>query len=40
MMNKNMKELIYEIVDEAQFLEVHKDFAQNILCGFASSSVL
>jgi propionyl-CoA carboxylase beta chain len=32
----DMKELIIEIVDEGHFLEVQKDFAKNILCGFAS----
>ena len=31
----DMHEVIDGIVDEASFLEVHKDFAGNILCGFA-----
>ncbi|MBD66757.1 MAG: methylmalonyl-CoA carboxyltransferase [Halobacteriovoraceae bacterium] len=30
----DMKELIIEIVDEKHFLEVQKDFAKNIICGF------
>lgn len=32
----DMKELIMEIVDDKHFLEVQKDFAKNIICGFAS----
>lgn len=32
----DMKELICEIVDDKQFLEVQKNYAQNIICGFAS----
>lgn len=32
----DMKEIIYEIVDDSQFLEVHKDYAKNIIVGFAS----
>ncbi|MFZ4712736.1 MAG: acyl-CoA carboxylase subunit beta [Bacteriovoracaceae bacterium] len=32
----DMKEIIFEIVDDSHFLEVQKDFAKNILCGFAS----
>lgn len=32
----DMKELIVEVVDDGNFLEVHRDFAKNILCGFAS----
>lgn len=32
----DMKELILEIVDEKHFLEVQKDFAKNILCGFGA----
>jgi propionyl-CoA carboxylase beta chain len=32
----DMKEIIFEIVDDNHFLEVQKDFAKNILCGFAS----
>lgn len=32
----DMKELISEIVDDSHFLEVQKDFAKNIICGFAS----
>lgn len=30
----DMKELILEIVDDKHFLEVQKDFARNIICGF------
>ena len=32
----DMKEVILEIVDESHFLEVHKDYAKNIINGFAS----
>ncbi len=32
----DMKEIILDIVDDSQFLEVHKDYAKNIICGFAS----
>lgn len=32
----DMKELILDVVDDAQFLEVHRDFAKNIITGFAS----
>lgn len=32
----DMKELIVEIVDDQHFMEVHRDFAKNILTGFAS----
>jgi propionyl-CoA carboxylase beta chain len=32
----NMKEIIIDIVDDGHFLEVHKDFAKNIVVGFAS----
>ena len=31
----DMKEVIAHIVDDGEFFEVHKDFAQNILVGFA-----
>ena len=31
----DMKELIMEVVDDQHFLEVHKNFAKNIICGFA-----
>jgi len=31
----NMKEIIHRIVDKGEFLEVHADFAQNIIVGFA-----
>lgn len=31
----DMKELIMEVVDDKHFLEVQKDFAKNIICGFA-----
>ncbi len=32
----DMKELIVEVVDDQHFMEVHRDFAKNILTGFAS----
>jgi propionyl-CoA carboxylase beta chain len=32
----DMKEVIIDVVDDGSFLEVHKDFAKNIICGFAS----
>ncbi|MFN8371108.1 MAG: carboxyl transferase domain-containing protein [Bacteriovoracaceae bacterium] len=32
----DMKELIVEIVDDGSFLEIQKEYAQNIVCGFAS----
>lgn len=32
----DMKELIMEVVDEQHFLEVQKDFAKNIIVGFAA----
>jgi propionyl-CoA carboxylase beta chain len=32
----DMKEIILEIVDDSQFLEVHKDYAKNIIVGLAS----
>jgi propionyl-CoA carboxylase beta chain len=32
----DMKEIIFDIVDDKHFLEVQKDFAKNIICGFAS----
>lgn len=32
----DMKEIILEIVDDSHFLEVHKDYAKNIICGYAS----
>jgi acetyl-CoA carboxylase carboxyltransferase component len=31
----DMKEVILHVVDQGEFLEVHQDFAQNILVGFA-----
>jgi propionyl-CoA carboxylase beta chain len=31
----DMREVIIRIVDEGDFLEIHPDFAPNILCGFA-----
>ncbi|GAA5419614.1 acyl-CoA carboxylase subunit beta [Sulfurisphaera tokodaii] len=31
----NMREIIYKIVDNGEFLEVHKHWAQNIIVGFA-----
>ncbi len=30
----DMHDVIYGIIDRESFLEVHKDFAENILCGF------
>lgn len=32
----DMKDVIFDIVDDSRFLEVQKDFAKNIICGFAS----
>ena len=32
----DMKEIILDVVDDSQFLEVHKDYAQNIIVGFGS----
>jgi propionyl-CoA carboxylase beta chain len=32
----DMKELIFDIVDDSQFLEVHQDYAKNIIVGLAS----
>jgi len=32
----DMREIILEISDDSHFLEVHKDYAANILCGFSS----
>jgi propionyl-CoA carboxylase beta chain len=32
----DMKELIFDIVDDAHFLEIQKDYAKNIITGFAS----
>lgn len=32
----DMREVILDILDDTQFLEVHKDYAKNILCGFGS----
>ena len=31
----DMHEVLKHIVDDGEFFEVHRDFAQNILCGFA-----
>jgi acetyl-CoA carboxylase carboxyltransferase component len=31
----NMKDIIYTIVDNGDFMEVQKDYAKNIICGFA-----
>jgi propionyl-CoA carboxylase beta chain len=31
----DMKELILKVVDEADFFEISKDYAKNIICGFA-----
>ena len=30
-----MKEIILNLIDEEDFLEVHKNYAENIICGFA-----
>ncbi len=30
----NVKDIIYSIVDDAEFLEIHRDFANNIVVGF------
>lgn len=32
----DMKELILDVMDDGHFLEVHRDFAKNIICGFGS----
>ena len=32
----DMKEIILEVVDDSKFLEVHKDYAKNIIVGLAS----
>ncbi|MBL7664242.1 MAG: acyl-CoA carboxylase subunit beta [Bacteriovoracaceae bacterium] len=32
----DIKEIILDVVDDNQFLEVQRDFAKNIVCGFAS----
>ncbi len=32
----DIKDIIFDVVDDGQFLEVHKDYAKNIVCGFAS----
>jgi propionyl-CoA carboxylase beta chain len=32
----DMKDVIREVVDEADFFEVHADYATNIICGFAT----
>lgn len=31
----DMKEIILNLVDDEDFFEVHKDYAENIICGFA-----
>jgi propionyl-CoA carboxylase beta chain len=31
----DMHEVLRRVVDDGEFLEVHRDFAQNILCGFS-----
>src|SRR5690606_6644698 len=31
----DMKEIIHKIVDDGIFFEVHSDYAQNIICGYA-----
>jgi len=30
----DMKEIIYLLVDESDFLEIHQNYAENIICGF------
>ncbi len=32
----DMREIILDIIDDSHFLEVHKNFARNIICGFGS----
>ncbi|MBI4801734.1 MAG: acyl-CoA carboxylase subunit beta [Elusimicrobia bacterium] len=32
----DIREIILDVVDDGRFLEVHKDYAANIICGFAS----
>lgn len=32
----DIKEIIFDIVDDAHFLEIHKDYAKNIVVGFSS----
>jgi propionyl-CoA carboxylase beta chain len=32
----DMKEIIHDIIDDSHFLEIQKDYAQNIICGFGS----
>jgi propionyl-CoA carboxylase beta chain len=32
----DMREIIFDIIDDAHFLEIQKDYAKNILCGFAA----
>ncbi len=32
----SIKEIILDVVDDGQFLEVHKDYAKNVVVGFAS----
>lgn len=32
----NIKDIILDVVDDGQFLEVHKDYAKNVVVGFAS----
>ncbi len=32
----DMRTVILSVVDEGRFFEIHKEYAQNILCGFAS----
>lgn len=31
----DMKDVILALVDEGDFFEIHKDYAKNIMCGFA-----
>jgi len=32
----DMREIIFDIVDDSHFFEVHKDFAKNIICGYGA----
>ncbi|HAZ12779.1 MAG: methylmalonyl-CoA carboxyltransferase [Bdellovibrionales bacterium GWA2_49_15] len=32
----DMREIIFDVVDDGHFLEVHKDFAKNMICGFGA----
>ena len=32
----DMREIILDVIDDSHFLEVHKDYAQNIICGYGA----